>query len=163
MSVCLRFAVAVTMQRTKLVNRWVDARWEPVEVESDPQQSSQPERLQDGETGAERWRFEGLHFELHPCEAEGYYLNITSPDPKVFVMWRLAEAGTAPGAFPVIVTVSYNEAARMLDGGEQVDGLPMPREIFAQTQLFVAQHYKPEPRKKIARNDPFREHERHQS
>ncbi len=31
--------------------------------------------------------------------------------------------------FPVVVTLSYNEAARMLDGGEQVDLLPLPREL----------------------------------
>ena len=54
-------------------------------------------------------------------EAEGYHLNITSPEPKVFVMWRMADAGVAPAASPVVVTVSYNQAARMLDGGEQVD------------------------------------------
>src|SRR6185295_3935736 len=86
------------------------------------------------QSAATRWRFGGLYIELHPSEAEGYYLNITAPDPKVFVMWRHADDGGEPPAFPVVVTVSYNEAARMLDGGEQVDAVPMPREIFAATQ-----------------------------
>ncbi len=57
--------------------------------------------------------------------------------------------------FPVIVTVSYNEAARMLDGGEQVDAVPMPAGILAWMQPFVAEHYKPEPKRKVRRNDPF--------
>jgi hypothetical protein len=58
---------------------------------------------------------------------------------------------------PVLVTVSYNEAARMLDGGEQVEAVPMLPEILEWMNPFVAEHYKPEPRKKIRRNDPFAE------
>ncbi len=61
-------------------------------------------------------------------------------------MWRPAEDGAGRAVRPVIVTVSYNEAARMLDGGEQVDAVPMPPEILAWMQPFVAEHYKPEPR-----------------
>ena len=68
--------------------------------------------------------------ELHRSEAEGYYLNITAPEPKVFVMWRMAEAGVVPPVRPVVVTVSYNQAARMLDGGEQVDAVPLPADIL---------------------------------
>ena len=56
---------------------------------------------------------------------------------------------------PVVVTVSYNQAARMLDGGERVDAVPLPAAILAWMQPFVAENYKPEPRKKVRRNDPF--------
>ena len=55
-------------------------------------------------------------------EAEGYYLNLSAPQPFVFVNWH-DEDGRA---VPKIVTVSYNEAARLMDAGEQVDGVPMP-------------------------------------
>jgi hypothetical protein len=155
----LRFPLAVIMQRTPVVNRWIEERWEPVAIVEDVQPSRvQPVKESDDEAGT-RWYFGGLSCELHPSEAEGYYLNITSPEPKVFVMWRTAEEGTDPVAFPVIVTVSYNQAARMLDGGEQVDAVPMPREILAWMKPFVAEHYKPEIRKKVRRNDPFRDGE----
>ena len=53
------------------------------------------------------------------------------------------------------VTASYNEAARMLDGGELVDAVPMPPEILAWVAPFVAANYQPEPRRKVRRNDPF--------
>ena len=43
------------------------------------------------------------------------------------------------------MTVSYNEAARLLDGGERVDAVPMPPEVLAWVTPFVAEHYKPEP------------------
>ena len=57
--------------------------------------------------------------------------------------------------FPVVVTLSYNEAARMLDGGEQVDLLPLPRELRDWMEPFVAANCKPEVRGKMRRNDPF--------
>ena len=44
----------------------------------------------------------------------------------------------------------------MLDGGEQVDAVPLPGGVCARgCEPFVAEHYKPEPRKKVTRNDPF--------
>ncbi len=54
-------------------------------------------------------------------------------EPKVFVLWRMAEAEDAaePRARPLIVTVSYGEAARFLDAGEQVDAVPMPAALLA--------------------------------
>jgi hypothetical protein len=155
----LRFPVAVIFQRTILVNRWISERWEPIAIEEEVAPSSlQPIKVADDAAGT-RWRFGGHLFELHPSEAEGYYLNLAAPDPKVFVMWRLAEAGAEPAVLPVIVTVSYNQAARMLDGGEQVDAVPMASEIMARVKPFIAEHYKPEVRKKVRRNDPFRDND----
>jgi hypothetical protein len=39
----------------------------------------------------------------------------------VFVMWRMREDDGVPPAEPFIVTLSYNEAGRFMDGGERVD------------------------------------------
>jgi len=152
----LRFPVAVVMQRTPLANRWVSERWEPVSVDAMPVDAGDPfPRCIADDAGGTRWRFADHVVELHPSEAEGYYLNLSAPDPKVFVMWRMADDGAEPAARPWIVTVSYNQAARMLDGGEQVDAVPMPVQIRAWLEPYVAAHYKPEPRRKVKRNDPF--------
>jgi hypothetical protein len=62
-----------------------------------------------------------------------------------------------PAARPHVVTVSYNEAARMLDGGEQVDAVPLPAAIRAWMEPFVTEHYKPEPKRKVRRRDPLRD------
>ena len=43
----------------------------------------------------------------------------------------------------------------MMDGGEQVDGVPMLPSIAEWMRAFVDVHYKPEPRRKARRNDPF--------
>ena len=153
----LRFPVDVVMERVPLANRWVDEVWRPVAVE--PRRPSAVESMptavcaEEG-AAASRWIVPGHAIELHPSEAEGYFLNLTSPSPCVFVMWRMFEDGE-PRARPVVVTVSYNEAGRLLDGGERVDNVPIDAAILDWMRPFVATHYKPEPRKKVKRNDPF--------
>src|SRR6478735_706318 len=94
------FSVDVLMERIPLVNRWVSEQWRPAavvpvgEIASGAANSEPcvPERTQDGPQGT-TWRFPRRRIELHPSEAEGYFLNITSDTPLVFVMWRAAEDG----------------------------------------------------------------------
>ena len=148
------------MQKTALANRWISERWEPVGAEPSSSETLAVVRVADAPNGP-RWRFEGHTIELHRTEGEGYFLNLSAPEPKVFVMWRMLEPEAmmpdGPAAAPFLVTVSYNEAARMLDGGEQVDALAMPGEIKAWLEPFVQAHYKPEPRRKVRRRDPLAE------
>jgi hypothetical protein len=54
-----------------------------------------------------------------------------------------------------VVTVSYNEAGRLLDGGEHVDAVPIAPEIFAWMEPFVIEHYKPEVKRKVRRNQLY--------
>lgn len=80
----------------------------------------------------ESWLFTGFELDLFPYEADGYYLNVSATSPSWFVMWRLEEdveryideqslalaKAEASFAVPYRICVSYNEAARLLDGGE---------------------------------------------
>jgi len=154
----VRFTVAVIMERIALVNRWANEQWQAAAVELDADAEHPPEPLATDAVAA-RWRVPGHTIELHPSEGEGYYLNLASGDPKVFVMWRMlepdADEQSEPRARPVIVTVSYGEAARFLDAGEQVDAVPMPTRIRAALEPFVAEHFRPEPRKKVRRNELY--------
>ena len=52
-------------------------------------------------------------------------------------------------AVPQFVTVSYDEASRWMDGGEQVDSVPMPATLFAWVGEFVEKNYRQEPKKRI--------------
>jgi hypothetical protein len=161
----LRFPVTVIMQRTPLTNRWASERWDAVAVEVEDPISAAPPSVASDPGAGRRWRCPGHEIELHPVEAEGYYLNLSASAPTVFVLWRMAEEDDAtehatqdsaePRARPLIVTVSYNEAARFLDAGEQVDAVPMPASIRAAMEAFVAVHYRPEPRKKVRRNELY--------
>ena len=100
--ITMHFGVDVLMERIPLANRWVSEQWRPAAIaplaegEAAP---GAPERIADGPAGT-TWRFPGRDIELHPSEAEGYYLNITSETPVVFVMWRPAEDGSEPAARP---------------------------------------------------------------
>lgn len=146
-----RLAVAVIMEKRRLDNPWVDAAWEAVGVlPAFDDAGGAPQRIV-AEAEREHWRVSGFAIELFRDEAENYFLNLSAPVPKVFVMWRAEEGG----ARPMAVSVSYGEAARWLDSGEQVDGVAMPREIADWVGDFVNTHYKPEPKKKVKRNDPL--------
>jgi hypothetical protein len=151
------FSVDVMMDRVALNNRWASEQWQPVAVIpiGEGRTSVQPAQCLSDRPERTSWRFPGMAIELHPVEAEGYFLNLTSETPVVFVMWRAQEDGSQPAARPVIVTLSYNEAGRSMDGGERVEPVPMPDVIRAWLADFVAAHYKPEPKKKVRRNDPF--------
>lgn len=157
-----RIMVSVEFERVAVASRWVDSRWQPSKVtphagDPDTADESAAERL-DAAGALERWRFPGQVVEFHPVEGEGYWLNLNSPDPCSFVMWRRHEDEAAvPAVFPVVVTLSYHQAARMADGGEQVDSVPIDPLLRALLEPFVAAHYRPEPRRKQKRNDPFAE------
>jgi hypothetical protein len=152
--------VDVIIERIPLSSRWASERWQPVAVETPiapgpkTDRNAVPGSLPCVAEGENRWRCRGFEIELHPTEAEGYFLNLTAPAPCVFVMWRLFDDGAMPAARPVLLTVSYNQAGRYMDGGEQVEGVPMLPAIADWMRPFIAAHYKPEPRRKVRRNDP---------
>lgn len=158
-----RIPVDVVMECVRLDNRWVTEQWQPATVvavgppfHGPAPEPGQPQLLHESAEGAQ-WRFPQQTVELHKSEAEGYFLNITAPQPRAFVMWRHFDDGKMPPARPVVVTLSYNQAARMMDGGEQVDSVALSLPLHAILAPFVDEHYTPEPRKKHRRNDPFAE------
>jgi hypothetical protein len=139
-------AVAVVMERTPLENnRWQSEKWEPIGVLPDSSEAgAAPRMLLQDETRAQ-WLYPGFRLQLFHDEAEGYYLNLSSNRPFVFVNW-LEEEGAG---VPKFVTVSYNEAARLLDSGARVDGVPMPPQWIPWLAEYVEGNYKPEPKKRI--------------
>jgi len=147
---------SVLFRKRPVTSRWVDFEWETAAVVPDASPLAAlrgpRETLADGET---RWCYDGALIDLHVSEGEGYWLNLNSPAPCIFVMWRLEDGDEVPR--PVVVTVSYNEAGRMLDAGEHVDNVPMPADMRDELAAYTADHYKPEPRRKVRRNDPFKD------
>ena len=131
------------MERRALANRWQSETWQPVAVVPDEPDAAPPRLvLEDGERS--HWLHPGFEMVLHRDEAEGYYLNLTAPQPYMFVMWRMED----DQALPKLVTPSYHEAARLMDGGAQVDGVPLPAEIAPWLAAYVDANYRPEPKKR---------------
>ena len=145
-------AVAVVMERMQLDNRWQSEQWAPIGVIADSSQPGSPPRVLRQDDRSAQWLHPGFKLELFHDEAEGYYLNLASPQPFVFVNWLDEDGKVAPR----LVTVSYNEAARQMDGGARVDGVPMPGEWVAWLAEYVEKHYRPEAKKKRIRPPSFK-------
>ena len=162
----MRFAVL--MRKQNMDNPWVSYRWVPQEVLPDfgqfnsIQSKSITGQFLGRDADGESWLFTGYELDLFPDEAEGYYLNVSATMPAWFVMWRLEEdieryideqslalaKSEASFAIPHRICVSYNEAARLLDGGESVDTIPMTEQHAAWLQEYVNDNYRPEPKKR---------------
>jgi hypothetical protein len=142
-----RLTVAVLMERRRQPSQWEDWRFRVAEVTLDAGGfGSEPRLLRDdGDTA--QWLYPGLQVALYRDEAEGYYLNLSTGQPVWFVMWRVDET-EPPVPRPELVTVSYNEAGRLLDAQERVDNLPLPDDVRAGLQAYADEHYRPEPKRR---------------
>ena len=137
--------------------RWQPWRWSLADVvPHEPAFGTEPRRLRQDER-EELWLFPGFAVELFRDDAEGYHLNLASPAPCWFVMWRMDEdTGTnTPLARPVAVSLSYHDAGRWLDAQESVEQVPAAPEVLEGLRAFVDAHYQPEPKRR-KRPDGFR-------
>jgi hypothetical protein len=137
------FPVAVVMLRQPARSRWIDSIWEPFGVL--PGYADGEPRILVEQDGAVQWLHPGFKLVIHRDEAEGYYLNVSSQRPSVFVLWRMEEEQ----ALPLDVTASLEEAGRWLDGGHSVDRVSMLPEIFAWVGEWVENNYRPVPMQRI--------------
>ena len=139
-----RKTLAVVMQRRALQNRWQSVVWEPWSVlESDDPPG--PPRLLVEQPEFTQWLHPGFDLTIHRDEIEGYYLNVSSGSPRVFVLWRMED----DTALPLQITASYDEGGRWLDGGHSVDAVAMPPAVLVWIGEYVEQNYRPEPKKRV--------------
>jgi hypothetical protein len=151
----LRFPVSVIFERTALINRWVSERWEPLAVippVAGASGSAAPVKI--GEDASRtQWRFDGHALRASSLRAEGYYLNLVAPEPKAFVMWRMTRR-------VAILRCSGDRHCELQRGGRNARrrrarrSVPLPMDPRVDGAVR-REHYKPEPRKKVRRNDPF--------
>jgi hypothetical protein len=140
--------LGVVTQRKAIASRWQSHLWRPLEVKVDRAYPAAPPQCVLAEADDQRWLFSGLELGLHSDEAEGYFLNATATTPCWFVMSRAEIIGGNDLLVPKKITLSYNEAARLMDGGEQVDTMPAPAEIIERLNHFIAVWYRPEVKRK---------------
>ncbi len=143
--------VAVIMRRERLDNRWQPWRWSLAEVVPHEDAFGTEPRLLVDDAAEQRWLHPGFRVELFRDDAEGYFLNATTPAPCWFVLWRMEEEPTVadePLARPAMVTLSYHDAGRWLDAQETVEQVPAPAEVVEWMRAFAQEHYVPEPKKR---------------
>jgi hypothetical protein len=139
--------VAVLIEREKAPNQWEDWRFRVAEVVLDDGSFGAVARPLRDDGQRSQMLHPGFDVTLHADEAEGYHLNLSTGTPVWFVMWRVAD-DDASAARPELVTLSYNEAARLLDAQEHVDNTPLQADVRAWLQAFTDEHYKPEPKQR---------------
>lgn len=152
--------VAVVMRKLRItgpMSQWQPWRWELADVVLQETGFGEAPRLLRKDEDGEQWLHPGFTVELFRDDAEGYYLNATTPAPCWFVLWRMEEEASVaaePMARPEIVSVSYHDAGRWLDAQETVEQVPALPEVVAWFRSFADEHYKIEPKKR-KRPDSF--------
>ncbi len=135
--------LSVILEREAVESRWESHHWQLLGVVPDVGGEARtiletPNLL--------RKLFPGFEVTLFDDEAEGYYLNVSSEVPSVFVSIRNDEGAVDP--YPFLATLSYNEAARWMDGGEKVERAVAWHELIAWMGEWVEANYRPEPKKR---------------
>ena len=135
--------LSVILAREAVESRWESHRWHLLGVVPDVGGAPRimvetPETLQ--------FIFPGFTVTLFQDEAEGYYLNASSGEPSVFVSIRHDDGQADP--YPFQATLSYNEAARWMDGGEKVDRALAWPDLAEWMGAWVEQNYRPEPKRR---------------
>jgi hypothetical protein len=153
--------IAVVVERRALTSRWASSECVAAAVRPDVVASVVPDAV----PGQVQWLFPGFTLTLYRDEAEGYFLN--ESNPQAFVWIKMAEQSSVaatdaaetpdkPEFAPVEATLSYHEASRWMDGGERVDAVLLPDDLRPWLAAYVAQHYRPEPKKKRIRPPSFK-------
>ena len=135
--------MAVILERETVESRWESHRWQLLGVV--PDTGGETREIRRDERVLQRL-FPGIAVALYRDEAEGYYLNVSSETPSVFVALRTDETTGEP--YPSEATLSYNEAARWMDASERVERVPVWMELAAWMGEWVESNYRPEPKKR---------------
>jgi hypothetical protein len=135
--------VSIILERVPLESRWATHSWDLRGVV--PDMGGETRTIVDSEALL-RKVYPGFELGLYRDEAEGYYLNVSSEVPSVFVSLRIDEASGDP--YPFQATLSYNEAARWMDSNERVERVAASPEIAGWATEWVAANYRPEPKKR---------------
>lgn len=146
--------VAIVMRKERItgpMSRWQTWRWVLAEVLAQEDGFGDQPRLLFKSENEERWLHPGFSVELFRDDAEGYHLNVTTPAPGWFVLWRMEEEATLaeePLARPAMVSLSYHDAGRWLDAQETVEQVPAPAEVIDWMRAFAEEHYVVEPKRR---------------
>lgn len=146
--------MAVVMQREANPNQWEAWRFTVVDVVAQEAAFGEQPRVLRDDGKLQTSLYPGFTLQLFADEAEGYFLNLNSGAPVWFVVWRLDDEDPSR-AWAERVSLSYTEAGRWLDAQERVDNVPLPTDLAAWLQAYVAEHYRPEVKKERRRPQSF--------
>lgn len=151
------FPVSVLMERRlATVGRWTQPQWEAVGVVAGEALSGSPRRTQvHQDEQCTRYLWAGLKVELYKDGCEGYWYNLLSDRPRLFVVCFEASDETEDDIElkPALVTANQDEANAHMESDDPVVSLPMPDEVLRWVERFVLTYYEPEIKRKRKRKD----------
>ena len=148
--------VGIIAERRRLDHPWADHSWRPVAVVPGLKAPVERRVIESGD-GWQRFLLGCLTVTLHRKETEAYIQNLTSTRPAVFIMLQQEEDDPEIEVRAVLATASPYDAQDYLDSGEDiVEAVPMPEEMVAWLEDFIAAHHVDEAFKKRKRQN-FRE------
>jgi hypothetical protein len=146
--------ISVVIERRASNSPWQEYVWRAVGVL--PKAAAERGQLLASGEGWAHFQGGTLELELHRGETEGYLTNLSQTPPVVFVVLRRREEGEGLDYEPFVATACPYEAMGYTPGGDDIiEGVPMPPEVMAWVQEFVALHHVDVPFKK-------RKNKRHQ-
>ena len=145
--------VSVVLQRTiDTSKRWVLPNWTAFAVITGEHIRQDEQKMLIHEDGMiSRYFWGGLIVHLYKDGSEGYWYNLLSDTPFLFVVCE-GEQGEKE-VEPAFVTANQDEATGYMESDRLVLSLPMPVEIRDILERYVITHYIPQEKKKRKRRD----------
>lgn len=134
-----RIPVGVVLERRKARSAWVDFIWRPVAILPGVPAAAAGARL-GGDEDCLTFYAGAADIELFASDAAQYRENLMSGVPALWVVMRPVE-GDLPFA-PLAVTADPSEGEAYTEtGANLVESVPMPDDVRARLEVFVAEHY----------------------
>ncbi|CBS90782.1 DUF3305 domain-containing protein [Azospirillum lipoferum] len=134
-----RRTVGVVVERRRVDNPWIEARWQPVLLV--PPEPDRPDWSVVAEGPDWSRHYAGTaEIALFPTEAENYKHNLDGGKPCAYVILR--PGGPAPGMRLLAVTVDPGEIDTHAEAGDDViEPLALPIPLVLWMDGFVARHH----------------------
>ena len=147
-------SLGVVIERRDSNHRWQTHSWRAIGVIANAPPIERPRLLRKGDDWAQ-YHATTLDIALHRTDTEGYKHNVTNETiPKVYIVLRSNDEDDDDNALetedgeamprPFFVTACPFEASVYLDAtgdGEAVETVPMPENVVAWVDAFIAKHH----------------------
>ncbi len=145
--------VAVVLERTiDITKKWVLPQWKVFAIVTGEylRQQDQKVLIHEDEMHS-RYYWGGMELRLYKDGSEGYWYNLLSDKPFLFVICdgEEGERDIEPG----FITANQDEATGYMESDRMVLSIAMPLEIREILERYVVSHYFPEQKKKRKRQD----------
>ena len=134
-----RIPVGVVIERRKATSQWIDFVWRPIAILPGVPETEPGARL-GGHENCLTFYAGPAEIELFARDASQYRENLVSGSPGIWVVLRPTEGDFPYRVFMVTADPSEGEAYTGT-GADLVESVPMPEEVRAAIESFVAEHY----------------------